>query len=279
MGNRRRLGLTTERGTALRATMRVCLAARSLARGTNALLATAAAMRPAARSVLMSSSAGVKPNISLDKSRNGLITIAPGEGAAHTATVIGPIHGLGDTNMGWADAALQLHTGSLGHVKFVLPNTPTAPVTLNGGMPMPSWYDITSLDDRANQECEGIESARELINSLIAAELSDGIPLHRIVVGGFSQGESPAHRRPSLWPFRPFITVGAGFCWLSAGAALTAAATLALTRRRRVPLCWPAVPWHARRRPRSLRVLAARPCFRALGRGEVDKRACMPRRH
>ena len=48
-----------------------------------------------------------------------LITIAPGEGVTHTATFVGPIHGLGDTNMGWADVAAYLHQ-KMPHVKFVL---------------------------------------------------------------------------------------------------------------------------------------------------------------
>ena len=144
---------------------------------------------PTRARVLMTSSATAKPAISLDKAKNGLITIAPGEGgAAHTATFVGPIHGLGDTNMGWADAAFQLHMEHLPHVKFVLPNAPQQPVTLNMGLTMPSWYDITTLDDRAGQECEGIEETRSSIESLIAAEVESGIPLDRIVVGGFSQG-------------------------------------------------------------------------------------------
>ncbi len=90
--------------------------------------------------------------------------------------------------MGWADAAYQLATSSLSHVKFVLPNAPIAPVTLNGGMPMPSWYDITSLDNRANQPCDGLDASVATVNALIAEELENGIPLERIVVGGFSQG-------------------------------------------------------------------------------------------
>ena len=90
--------------------------------------------------------------------------------------------------MGWADAAYQLHLSSQQHVKFILPNAPVQPVTLNMGLAMPSWYDITSLDDRANQECEGIESAREMVTALIEREVASGIPLSRIVVGGFSQG-------------------------------------------------------------------------------------------
>lgn len=32
-------------------------------------------------------------------------------------------------------------------VKWILPNAPNQPVTINGGMKMPSWYDIKSLAD------------------------------------------------------------------------------------------------------------------------------------
>jgi len=46
------------------------------------------------------------------------------------------------------------------HVKFILPTAPTQPVTLNMGMPMPSWYDIEGLDERTNENCKGIEESR-----------------------------------------------------------------------------------------------------------------------
>ena len=104
------------------------------------------------------------PEVTQDSSRRGLISIAPGD--EHTATFIGPIHGLGDTNMGWAQQAMMLHQ-QLPWVKFVLPNAPTSPVTLNGGMAMPSWYDITDLTDRAGQECAGIDESRAEIIELI----------------------------------------------------------------------------------------------------------------
>ena len=97
--------------------------------------------------------------------RRGLITIAPGEdGTPHTATFIGPIHGLGDTNMGWAQQAMMLHQ-QLPWVKFVLPNAPTSPVTLNGGMAMPSWYDITDLTDRAGRSAPASTSRARKLSS------------------------------------------------------------------------------------------------------------------
>ena len=93
--------------------------------------------------------------------------------------------------MGWLDVAGHLHK-AMPHVKFVLPNAPTSPVTLNMGMAMPSWYDITSLDDRANQPCTGVEDSRAVVDALIADEVASGIPPGRIVVGGFSQGGAMA---------------------------------------------------------------------------------------
>ena len=150
-----------------------------------------------------------QPRVTQDASRNGQVTIEPADAARHTATFIGPIHGLGDTNQGWLGAAMHLHT-QMPHVKFVLPNAPTKPVTLNMGMPMPSWYDITSLDDRASQPCTGIEESRAVVDALIAEELAAGTPLDRIVVGGFSQGGALALFSGLQYPGRL-----AGVCCLS----------------------------------------------------------------
>lgn len=145
-------------------------------------------VRLATQAACLMSAAAPRPKVTQDRDKGGLITIEPEDSAAHTATFIGPIHGLGDTNMGWADVAGMLHTTAFSHVKFMLPNAPQSPVTLNGGMVMPSWYDITSLDERAGQPCTGIDESKAAITQLIEEEVAAGIPLNRIVVGGFSQG-------------------------------------------------------------------------------------------
>ncbi|KAJ1851070.1 hypothetical protein LPJ73_003173 [Coemansia sp. RSA 2703] len=106
---------------------------------------------------------------------------------AHTATLIF-IHGLGDSGYGWKPVA-EVLSRQLPHVKFVLPNAPEQPVTLNAGFRMPSWYDIRSLNKLANDEDEaGMNSSMVKINQVIQAELDQGIPANRIVLGGFSQG-------------------------------------------------------------------------------------------
>lgn len=109
----------------------------------------------------------------------------------HTATLIF-LHGLGDTGMGWAGA---LNTIRPAYMKVICPTAPVAPVTINGGMTMPSWYDIRSLNasDEDREDMEGVESARTFLNGLIDGEVNNSaIERERIVVGGFSQGGAVA---------------------------------------------------------------------------------------
>jgi len=66
--------------------------------------------------------------------------------AQHTATVVF-LHGLGDTGHGWEFAVENWRRRNrLPHVKFILPHAPRIPITVNGGMRMPGWYDIVSLE-------------------------------------------------------------------------------------------------------------------------------------
>ena len=98
------------------------------------------------------------------------------------------LHGLGATAHDFYDVppALVLPPG-LG-VRFVFPQAPTIPVTLNHGMRMPAWYDIRSLGGSRNNDVEGIERSRSQVGELIAREVERGVDPSRIVIGGFSQG-------------------------------------------------------------------------------------------
>lgn len=97
-------------------------------------------------------------------------------------------HGLGDTAFGWADTAIEI-SQHFPHVIFKLPTAPISPVTINGGMPMPSWYDIESLGgDRTLEKCAGIDKSKERIETIIDEFKSMEIPTNRIVLAGFSQG-------------------------------------------------------------------------------------------
>ncbi|KPV72599.1 uncharacterized protein RHOBADRAFT_32247 [Rhodotorula graminis WP1] len=109
----------------------------------------------------------------------------------HTASIIFA-HGLGDTAQGWYPLARALsEKPQFAHVKWVLPTAPVAPVTANGGYRMTSWFDIQQIDPRAGLLAEddaGMLSSVRTLSALISDEVDAGIPSHRVLVGGFSQG-------------------------------------------------------------------------------------------
>ena len=109
--------------------------------------------------------------------------------AKHTATVIF-LHGLGDTSFGWAEGMWAVGSyEKLDHVKFIMPTAPVMPVTINNNMPCPAWYDITGLESRANETCEGLDESYDRIIKMCQEEIDfEGIPSDRIVLAGFSQG-------------------------------------------------------------------------------------------
>ncbi len=103
-------------------------------------------------------------------------------------SVIIILHGLGASATDFVPFARELDLGPLGDVRFVFPFAPVRRVTVNGGMPMPAWYDILGVDlVRREDETSLRESAADL-QALIAREIARGIPASRIVLGGFSQG-------------------------------------------------------------------------------------------
>lgn len=115
-----------------------------------------------------------------------VIDVRGSSAATPTACVIFS-HGLGDTGHGWAQGFEEL-ADTLPHVKFVFPTARQIPVTLNGGMHMPAWYDIKNLGARMKDEAEGIESSAAFIQALVVREASLVGGADRVIVGGFSQG-------------------------------------------------------------------------------------------
>ena len=72
--------------------------------------------------------------------------------------------------------------------RFVFPNAPVRPVTINGGMPMRAWYDLKGLDRKTAEDVAGFRDTDAQVRQLIAREGERGIPARRIVLAGFSQG-------------------------------------------------------------------------------------------
>lgn len=101
------------------------------------------------------------------------------------SSVIIWMHGLGADGHDFEPVVQMLN---LPHIKFILPHAPYRPVTLNNGYEMRAWYDIFGLQPDSPQDEVGINSMQTTINSMIEAEIARGIPSHRILLAGFSQG-------------------------------------------------------------------------------------------
>jgi phospholipase/carboxylesterase len=98
------------------------------------------------------------------------------------------LHGLGADGHDFEPVVPELVSPGARAWRFVFPNAPVRPVTVNGGMRMRAWYDIVALDRRAAEDAAGFKDTDSKIRELIASEVARGIPASRIVLAGFSQG-------------------------------------------------------------------------------------------
>jgi len=99
------------------------------------------------------------------------------------------LHGLGASGDDFVPVVPELKLGESPSVRFLFPHAPVRPITINGGMAMPGWYDITSLEFDSRQEDEaGIKESASRVEELIQAEIARGIPAGNILLAGFSQG-------------------------------------------------------------------------------------------
>ncbi|RZJ27154.1 MAG: carboxylesterase [Haliea sp.] len=124
-----------------------------------------------------------------------------------TATVL-LMHGLGADGRDFVPIAQQLDLAAVGPVRFLFPNAPVMPVTINGGYQMPAWYDILGADLTQKQDEAGLRQTQASIDGLIAAEIARGIPARRIVVAGFSQGCAMALMTGLRYPERLAGVIG-----------------------------------------------------------------------
>lgn len=98
------------------------------------------------------------------------------------------LHGLGADGNDFSPIVPQLVDPNWPALRFVFPHAPVRPVTINNGMAMRAWYDITGFDLTSRQDEAGIRESIAATEALIAREHERGVPSERIVLAGFSQG-------------------------------------------------------------------------------------------
>jgi phospholipase/carboxylesterase len=98
------------------------------------------------------------------------------------------LHGLGADAHDFEPIVPELGEQLRSSVRFVFPFAPHRPVTINGGMVMRAWYDISDTDLARRADEDGVRASGAILNELIDGELRNGLSSSRIVVAGFSQG-------------------------------------------------------------------------------------------
>jgi phospholipase/carboxylesterase len=98
------------------------------------------------------------------------------------------LHGLGADGNDFAPIVPELVDPQWPPLRFVFPHAPVRPITINGGMAMRAWYDISGLEIAQRQDEAGIRASVGSLDELIEREVARGVPTQNILLAGFSQG-------------------------------------------------------------------------------------------
>lgn len=103
------------------------------------------------------------------------------------------LHGLGADGNDFAPIVPHIQAPSGVNIRFVFPHAPKMPVTINGGMHMPAWYDILEMSIAREVDDTQLRASATAIKQLIARERERGIAAEQIILAGFSQGGAVAY--------------------------------------------------------------------------------------
>ncbi len=110
------------------------------------------------------------------------------------------MHGLGADGHDFEPIVDELDLPSR-PVRFIFPHAPRRPVTINGGMLMRAWYDISDAAIR-REDASGVRQSQAIVEQLIAGEVTRGVASTDIVLAGFSQGGAIALQTALRHPAR-----------------------------------------------------------------------------
>lgn len=98
------------------------------------------------------------------------------------------LHGLGADGHDFINIVPELNLPNELSLRFIFPHAPVRPIAINGNMHMRAWYNIYSLNELQREDQAGILASEQLVGELIEQEIERGIPSHKIILAGFSQG-------------------------------------------------------------------------------------------
>ena len=127
------------------------------------------------------------------------IEIESPNGAVVNASIIW-LHGLGADGSDFAPLVPQLGLPDSFGIRFIFPNAPSIPVSINNGFVMPAWYDIKEVDIDRHVDEEQLKQSAAGVHALIDREIERGVDSSRIIVAGFSQGGAVSYEAGLTYP-------------------------------------------------------------------------------
>jgi len=104
------------------------------------------------------------------------------------------MHGLGADGHDFVPVVPHLQLPDSLAVRFIFPQAPVQPVTVNNGWPMRAWYDILAMGSSREINEQTLADSVVRISALVDEQIAAGIPAERILLVGFSQGGAVAYQ-------------------------------------------------------------------------------------
>lgn len=98
------------------------------------------------------------------------------------------MHGIGSNHRNYGELVKDFWHEEAIPLRFIFPNAPIRPVTINHYIPTRAWYDLYSITDLEREDKTGINASEFAITRIIQDEINQGTNPKHILVAGFSQG-------------------------------------------------------------------------------------------
>lgn len=139
----------------------------------------------------------LSPYVQSNMSLLDCIEIEPDQPARHAVIWL---HGLGADGHDFEAIVPELRLPPELAIRYVFPNAPSIPVTINGGVVMPAWYDILRMDIERELDVDQLLASAAAVRDLIDRQIELGIPSERILIAGFSQGGAVNYEAALSYP-------------------------------------------------------------------------------
>jgi phospholipase/carboxylesterase len=109
------------------------------------------------------------------------------------------LHGLGASGNDFVPMTEHLKFANA-QVRFLFPHAPQMPVTINQGMVMPAWYDITDMSIDRQIDSKQLRESAAKVHAMIDEQIAQGIDSKHIIIAGFSQGGAVGYEAALTYP-------------------------------------------------------------------------------